>query len=68
MSSGRYSFKQTDLQRALRAAKAEDVPVDIVVEKGRMTIKVTKDGKAAVGNGEGKDEVESWIQKHAHRS
>jgi hypothetical protein len=38
MSSGRHTFKLSDLQRALRAIESTGVKAKVVLERDRMTV------------------------------
>jgi hypothetical protein len=62
VSSGRHSFKKTDLVRALLAAKEAGLPVgrvEIDPATGTFSL-ITKQGEAPAP-----DEIEDWIKKHA---
>jgi hypothetical protein len=63
VSSGRHLFKQTDLARALRAARDAGLPiarVDIDPATGTFSL-ITKQGEATAPP----DEIEDWMKKHA---
>jgi hypothetical protein len=59
------TFKESDLRRALRAARSAGVQVRIEIEHGKIIV-VPLDDKVG-DRKQVSDEVESWLEKHAHR-
>ena len=49
MVRGPCHFRQRDLTAALKAAKAADVPVNIEIEPGKMTVKTMNSSKRVCG-------------------
>jgi hypothetical protein len=49
MVRGPCHFRQRDLAAALKAAKAADVPVNIEIEPGKMTVKMMDSNKRVCG-------------------
>jgi hypothetical protein len=64
MSRRPCSFRESDLRRALRAAKAAGVKVRVEIEVGKMTLIPVDPIEPFERDSE---EVESWIKKHAHQ-
>jgi hypothetical protein len=65
MSRRLSSFRESDLRRALRAAKAAGVKVRVEIEPNKLTLVPMND---EVDNKErSNDDVERWLGKHAHR-
>ena len=65
MSRRLSSFRESDLRRALRAAKAAGVKVRVEIEPNKLTLVPMND---EVDNKErGNDDVERWLGKHAQR-
>jgi len=52
-------FRETDLKRALRAARAAGVPVQIKIKNGEMTVTMMDNGSSA---GDGRDGPNEWEQ------
>jgi hypothetical protein len=67
MSRRPCTFRQSDLTRALKAARAAGVKVRIEIEPGGKLIVVSMD--ESEGNSvRVDDEVERWLGKHANQS
>ena len=65
MSRRLSSFRESDLRRALRAAKAAGVKVRVEIEPNKLTLVPMND--EADNKERGNDDVERWLGKHAHR-
>lgn len=65
MSRRLSSFRESDLRRALRAAKAAGVKVRVEIESNKLTLVPMND--EADNKERGNDDVERWLGKHAHR-
>jgi len=67
MTRGKCTFRESDLSRAVRAARKAGVEVARIEIgcDGKIAIVTAKAGETC--NGEPKDgEVERWLGKHAH--
>jgi hypothetical protein len=60
------TFKQTDLTRALKAARAAGVKMKVEITAGKMTLVPVED-EADNGKQIAENDVERWLKKHAHR-
>jgi hypothetical protein len=65
MSSGRHSFRLSDLKRVLTAARAARVSVSVEITRDKMIVTTKQDDAPAERQD---DAVENWINKHAHQS
>ena len=65
MSRRLSSFRESDLRRALRAAKAAGVKVRVEIEPNKLTLVPMND--EADNKERGNDDVERWLGKHAHQ-
>ena len=61
------TFRESDVRRALRAAKAVGVKVRVEIEASKMTL-VPVEEDADEAHQQQSDEVERWVGKHAHKS
>ena len=66
MSSGRHRFKQTDVSRAIRAAKAAGVDVARVKfdKDGGFVLEMNKECEATADDGE----LEKWMANRARET
>jgi phosphatidylserine/phosphatidylglycerophosphate/cardiolipin synthase-like enzyme len=62
MSKGTYTFKATDVTRALKAAKKAGVDVQVVLDLERKTLTLTP---VKVAESIDENDLDKWIAAHA---
>jgi len=69
MSRRPNTFRQSDVTRAVKAVLAAGVEVVAVRihPQGRIEVVTGKSAAQDSGSGAAIDEVESWLEKHAHQ-
>jgi hypothetical protein len=64
MGKGACTFKETDVTRALRAAKKAGVDVQVQIDLEHKTMTLTPVKASEAETGKGKD-LDKWINEHA---